>query len=114
MARLAAGVEQSLIDTEGVRTGIGGSVLFVATGGLVAAGFPTSWFVAALGMLVALTSVWVRHAAAALLGVSGWALATGFGVNELGRLTFGVADLARLAGFVGLALLLGRGRWTAE
>lgn len=84
--------------------------MFVATGCFVAAGLSTWWFVVGLGAVVGISCTHVRHAAAAFLALSGWAFATGFGVNELGELTFEPGDLARLATYVGLGLLLAQGR----
>ena len=44
-----------------------------------------------------------QRAAALLLGVSGWALCTGFAINQLGELTFEGPDLARLGAYSALA-----------
>ena len=39
---------------------------------------------------------------ALLVGVTGWALCTGFAVNQFGQLTFAATDLVRLAAYVRL------------
>jgi hypothetical protein len=87
-------------DQVGVRFGIAEGLLFVLTGLVVAGGLPgvygvTMLLVATIVLAPALDG---RHAL--LLGLSGWAFATGFAVNTLGVLTTRPADLLRLLVFV--------------
>lgn len=106
--------EAGLLEVNDVRVGVGGGTLLVATAALVVASPPTAVFTAALAAVTGLCSLVVRRPGALLLGVTGWALCTGFGVNELGQLTFAPADLVRLAAYVGCALLLGGERFPAQ
>jgi hypothetical protein len=102
-----------MVDEVGFRFGLGGGLVFGATGALVAGGAPPGLGVA---VLLAVTTVGalvldLRYALA--LGALGWAFATGFAVNSLGTLTVTGADLLRLAAFIGCAVLaawLGRAR----
>jgi len=104
-----------VFDQVGVRLGVAGGVEYVAMGVLVAAHVPSPAGVAVLLVLTALASPVLTRAAAILLGVAGWALATGFLVNGLGQLTFGPGDLLRLAAYAGVAALLAQrppgGQW---
>ena len=102
-----------MVDQVGFRFGLGGGLLFIATGAIVAVGVPPDVGVALLVVVAALVALAldVRHALA--LGVAGWAFATGFAVNSLGTLTLTSADLLRLAVFlvfVVLAAWVGRPR----
>jgi hypothetical protein len=102
-----------MVDEVGFRFGLGGGLVFVATGALVAGGAPPDLGVAALLVVstVAALALDLRYAVA--LGAVGWAFATGFAVNSLGTLTVSGADLLRLAAFLacaGLAAWLGRAR----
>ena len=103
----------NVFEQAGVRLGVAGGAEYVAMGVLVAAHAPTLVGVAVLLVVTALASPALPRAAAALLGVSGWALATGFLVNGLGQLTFSGADLARLGTYAGVAVVLA-GRWPGE
>lgn len=98
---MAAALEQT-----GVRLGVAGGVEYVAMGVLVAAHAPSPAGVAVLLVVTALACPVLPRPAALLLGVTGWALATGFLVNGLGQLTFGGADLLRLAAYAGVAAVL--------
>ena len=95
-----------VLEQAGVRLGVAGGVEYVAMGVLVAAHAPTPAGVAVLLVLTALASPVLPRPAALLLGVTGWALATGFLVNGLGQLTFTVGDLLRLAAYAGVATAL--------
>jgi hypothetical protein len=106
--------EPQLVDQQGVRTGLGGGILFVLTAVGVATGLPAG---ALIGLLLAASAVLatvVDRAPAVLLGVTGWALATGFGVNDLGRLTFAMPDLLRLAAYLLVPALLAAGEGAAQ
>ncbi len=94
--------------------GAGGAGLFVVTAALVAVGMPTLAFTATLAVATSVFASTVARPGALLLGVTGWALCTGFGVNELGQLTFAPADLLRLAAYVACALVLGGDRFPAQ
>lgn len=92
-----------MTDQVGVRFGIAAGLLFALTGLLVVGGLPGAYGV---GLLLAATTLLaaamdVPHAL--LLGLSGWAFATGFAVNTLGVLTLGPLDLLRLTLFVAAA-----------
>ena len=95
-----------VFEQAGVRLGVAGGVEYVAMGVLVTVHAPSAVGVGVLLALTALASPALPRPAAVLLGVSAWALATGFVVNELGRLTFSPGDLARLGAHAGVALLL--------
>jgi hypothetical protein len=90
-------------DQVGVRLGVAGGVEYVAMGLLVATHAPSPAGVAVLLVMTALASPVLTRAAAVLLGVTGWALATGFLVNGLGQLTFAPGDLLRLGAYAGVA-----------
>lgn len=104
----------SLLDVDHVRTGIGGGSLLVVTSALVVTRVPTPAFSAVLVVATMVVASAVGRPGALLLGVTGWALCTGFGVNELGQLTFAPADLLRLAVYVGGAVVLGGTRGSAQ
>jgi hypothetical protein len=114
-ARFAVGMgDSSLLEVDRVRIGAGGAGLLVVTAGLVAVGMPTFAFTATLGVVTAVFASAVGRPGAALLGLTGWALCTGFGINELGQLTFAPADLLRLSAYVACALVLGGDRLPAQ
>jgi hypothetical protein len=106
--------EVALLDVDRVRVGAGGAGLFVVTAALVAVGMPTFAFAATLAVVTAVFASAVARPGALLLGVTGWALCTGFGVNDLGQLTFAPADLLRLAVFVACTLVVGGDRFPAQ
>lgn len=95
------------MDQTGVRLGVSGGVLYAAMGLLVAVGVPAGAGVGVLLLLTAACCPVLSRPGALLLGVAGWALATGFLVNALGQLTFAPADLLRLGAYVGTGLWLG-------
>lgn len=97
-----------------VRTGMGGASLFVVTSALVATRVPSPAFSAVLAVATAVVASAVTRPGAVLLGVTGWALCTGFGINDLGQLTFAPADLLRLVAYVGCAVALGGTRSAAQ
>ena len=74
------------------------ATLFVLTAALVAVGVPTLAFTATLAFATGICCVGGRRSGALLLGVTGWALCTGFGVNELGELTFAPGRSAAAGG----------------
>jgi len=95
---------RSLRDVAEVRLGLAAGGLFATTAALVALRVPTAAAVTALLVQTGLSClVLERRSAALLVGVSGWALSTGFAVNRLGVLTFSAPDLARLAAFAACA-----------
>jgi hypothetical protein len=98
-----------MTDQPGVRLGIAGGVLFVATGAAVALHLPHGYAAAALLILTLLCCPVLPRAGAVFLGISGWAMTTGFVENDLGQLTFASHDLLRLRVYVG-ATALGAGR----
>ena len=89
-----------MTDQVGVRFGISAGLLFALTGLVVAGGLPGGYGVGLLLVATALLAAALDAPHALLLGLSGWAFATGFAVNTLGVLTVQPADLLRLAGFV--------------
>jgi hypothetical protein len=95
--------EPVITDQVGVRFGIGSAVLFVLTGAIVAAGLRGVPAVAVLFAATTLLAVALDAPHAVLLGLAGWAFATGFAVNTLGVLTAAPSDLLRLAVFVAAA-----------
>jgi hypothetical protein len=95
-------------DEVGVRFGIGGGVLFVLTDVVVVGRLPGQYGVALLLVATAVLAVVLDGPHALLLGLAGWAFATGFAVNTLGVLTFAPSDLLRLAVFVVAATAIGR------
>ena len=97
-----------MLEQEGVRLGVGGGLLLAATSTCVATGISGAGATAVVFAVAALLFRVVRRYGALLLAVTGWALATGFGVNELGELTFREPDLVRLAVIVAGAVALGR------
>lgn len=103
-----------LWDVDGVRVGAGGGALFVVTAGLVVTSVPTTAFVLTLGAVTGICASAVRRAGALLLGVTGWALCTDFGINQFGQLTFAPGDLARLTAYVVCAVVVGRQRFPAQ
>ena len=91
-----------------VRFGIGGGVLFVLSGVVVAARLPSEYGVGLLLVGTVLLSAWLDRPHALGLGVAGWAFATGFAVNTLGVLTLAPFDLLRMAVFVLAAVAISR------
>lgn len=96
-----------MTDEVGVRFGIGGGVLFVLTEVVVVGRLSNMYGVALLLVATAVLAVVLDRRHALLLGLGGWALATGFAVNSLGVLTFAPSDLLRLATFVVAATATG-------
>lgn len=103
-----------LLDVDRVRVGAAGAGLFVVTAALVAVGMPTPAFTVTLAMVTTVFASAVARPGALLLGVTGWALCTGFGVNDLGQLTFTAGDLVRLGAYAGCALVIGGVRFPAQ
>ena len=96
----------TMTDQPGVRLGISGGVLFVATGAVVAVHLPHGYAAAALLILTVSCCLVLPRAAAVFLGASGWAMSTGFVENGLGELTFAGHDLLRLGLYVAAAALV--------
>jgi hypothetical protein len=92
--------EPVMSDQVGVRFGISEGLLFTLTGFVVADGLSGAYGVAMLLAATTLLSPVLDGRHALLLGVSGWAFATGFAVNTLGALTMRPNDLLRLAVFL--------------
>jgi hypothetical protein len=97
-----------MTDEVGVRFGIGGGALFVLTGVVVAGRLPGEYGVGLLLVATAVLAAPLDGPHALVLGVAGWAFATGFAVNTLGVLTVAPPDLLRLAVFVVVATLTRR------
>lgn len=95
-------------DQAEVRFGLAGATQAVAAA--VCAAVPLAgWY--GVAVLLALTTAWcvvLPRRLAVVLALAGWAWATGFAVNELGRLTFAPADLGRLAAYLAI------GAWAAR
>jgi hypothetical protein len=87
-------------DEVGVRFGLGGGVLFLLSGVVVAGRLPSAYGVGLLLVATLLLCAWLDGPHAFGLGVAGWAFATGFAVNTLGVLTMAPFDLLRLVVFV--------------
>lgn len=102
-----------MVDEVAFRFGLGGGLLFVVTGALVAGDAPSGFGVATLLAVSTMAAFALDLRCALALGAVGWAFATGFAVNSLGTLTVTGADLLRLAAFLVCAVLaawLGRAR----
>jgi hypothetical protein len=96
--------EQLITEGDGVRFGIGSGVLFVLTDVVIVGQLPGVYGVALLLVATAVLAATLDGPYAFLLGLAGWAFATGFVVNTLGVLTFAPSDLLRLAVFVAAAV----------
>jgi hypothetical protein len=99
--------ERVMSDEAGVRFGMGGGVLFLLTDVLVVGRLPGEYGVAALLLASTLFAAALNRPYALLLGLAGWAFATGFEVNTLGVLTLAPPDLLRLGVFVVAATATG-------
>ncbi|RHW25911.1 hypothetical protein D0Z08_16345 [Nocardioides immobilis] len=106
--------ESDLLQLDGVRVGAGGAALFLTTAAGVVVGLPVVGFTVVLVAVTGACATAVHRPGGLLLGVAGWAFCTGFGVNELGELTFTQADLLRLSAYLGCALLLAGDRCPAQ
>lgn len=87
-----------------VRAGLAAGALAVATAGAVALGAPLGVTLGVLAAVVAAGALTLTPALAALVGLTAWALATGFAEHDGGRLTGTPHDLLRLAGLTALAV----------
>ena len=94
-------------DQVGVRFGIGAGLLFLLTGIVVAGGLPGACGVGLLLVATTVLAAPLDGPHALLLGLAGWAFATGFSVNTLGVLTLEPIDQLRLAVFVVAAAVPG-------
>jgi hypothetical protein len=92
--------EHLLTDEVEVRFGVGSGVLFLLTDVVVVGRLPDWYGVALLLVATAVLAATLDTPRAFLLGLSGWAFATGFAVNTLGALTVAPSDLLRLAVFI--------------
>src|SRR5690348_16276893 len=82
--RSLGGVAQHLmVDEVGFRFGLGGGLVFGATGALVAGGAPPDLGVAVLLAVTTVAAFVLDLRYALALGALGWAFATGFAVNSL-------------------------------
>ena len=102
-----------MVDQVGVRFGIGGGVLFVLADVVAVGRLPGDYGVALLLVATAVLAAALDGPHALLLGLAGWAFATGFAVNTLGVLTLAPWDLLRLAAFVVAAVGIGRAGGTS-
>ena len=92
-----------MTDEVGVRCGLGGGALLVLTAVVVTTG-PTGFDGVALYLVATtLLAQLVDPAHALLLGLTGWAFATGFVINSAGDLTFAPGDTLRLGVFLAAA-----------
>lgn len=102
--------ERVITDEVEVRCGLGAGALLVLTAVLVTAGPTTA---DGVGLFLAAT-VLLAHPLdalhALLLGLTGWALATGFVVNTAGDLTLAPWDALRLLMFLVAAAVVAGGR----
>lgn len=92
-----------------VRFGLAAGALFVLTDVVVVGRLPGEYGVALLLVATTVLATGVDRPHAVLLGLVGWAFATGFAVHTLGVLTVTPADLLRLVAFI-LAASTGRYR----
>jgi hypothetical protein len=97
-----------ITDQVGVRFGLGNGVLFALTAVVVAVGLRGAPGVAVLFLATVVLATALDAPHAVLLGLAGWAFATGFAVNTLGVLTTAPPDQVRLAAFVVAAVGTGR------
>jgi len=97
-----------MTDEVEVRFGIGAGVLFVLTDVVVVGPLPGTYGVALLLVATVVLAAALNRPYALLLGLAGWAFATGFAINTLGVLTFARSDLLRLAVFLVAAVVTGR------
>ena len=100
----------ALTDEVEVRCGISGGSLLVLTAALVTAQPPSVGGVALFLAATVLLAHTLDAPRALLLGLTGWALATGFVVNTAGTLTLAPSDLLRLAVFLLVAAGVATGR----
>jgi hypothetical protein len=92
---------RSLREVTEIRMGLGAGGLFLTTAILVALNLRSGPAMIALFLQTGMSCLALeRRSAAFLLGVTGWALCTGFVVNQLGDLTLAGPDLARLAAWL--------------
>ncbi|MGY2704338.1 hypothetical protein [Nocardioides sp. HB32] len=100
--------QRVMTDEVGVRFGMSGGVLFALAALIVASGLRGTLGVVVLFLAttVLATAMDTRHSL--LLGLAGWAFATGFAVNTSGVLTLAQLDLLRLVVFVVAALVTSR------
>jgi hypothetical protein len=92
--------ERAMTDEVEVRCGIGAGALLVLTAALVTTRPPTVDGVALFLAATVLLAHVLDAPRALLLGLTGWALATGFVVNTAGTLTLAPLDTLRLAVFL--------------
>lgn len=97
-----------MTDEVGVRFGIGSGVLFVLADVVMVGRLSGMCGVALLLVATAVLAAALYGPYALLLGLAGWAFATGFAVNTLGVLTLAPSDLLRLVVFVVAADFTGR------
>jgi hypothetical protein len=100
--------EHLLTDESGVRFAVGGGVLFLVTDVVVVGRLPTMYGVTLLLVATGVLAAALDGPHALLLGLAGWAFATGFAVNSLGALTLTPSDLLRLTVFLVVAATTGR------
>jgi hypothetical protein len=100
-------IEDVMSEQAGVRFGISGGALFLLTDVLVVGRLPGEYGVALLLVASTVFAAALNRPCALLLGLAGWAFATGFEVNALGVLTLAPPDLLRLGVFVVAATATG-------
>ena len=91
---------QAITDEVEVRCGLGAAALLLLTNIVASVGPGGTDGVLLLLVATVLLALPLDRARALLLGLTGWALATGFVVNTGGDLTTGPADALRLAVFL--------------
>lgn len=105
--------ERAITDEVEIRCGLGAGALLVLTAVLVTVEPTVSDGVALFLAATVLLSHLLDAPRALLLGLTGWALATGFVINTAGDLTLAPWDVLRLAVFlIAAAGVSGRGPWT--
>lgn len=92
-----------VLEESGVRLGVAGGLLVVVLCVVCSTGVPDKDGIELLA--TALLALTVTRGGGVLLGVTSWALLTGFVTNRYGRLTFGPHDLVLLG--VALAVSVG-------
>ena len=102
--------ERAITDEVEVRCGIGAGTLLVLTAALVTARPPAVEGVALFLAATVLLAHMLDPPRALLLGLTGWALATGFVINTAGDLTLAPLDTLRLAVFLLAAAGVATGR----
>ena len=92
------------LDQVEIRFGIGGGVLVLTTLATRLAGLDEQYAAVALLSVAAVLGATVGRVRAAVLGLTAWALLTGFVTHRYGTLTFAPPDLLLMAALVATAV----------